>query len=214
MFVESIANRYAVVPAETPLSQVMVRLKEYPALMVIQGATVSGAVARGSLLAGFADHWLNHGPASQEIMDRPVAEFVRPTHVVPFGTPVEDAIDLLVGGESAVVVEDRRGQPYGLISWLEINQYLREITGLHDRESVRFSLALLDMPGQLARVAEVVGRSGANINAITLSDPKVLNWVHVVVRVDREHAGIARGALQKAGIDIISEHHPRQTSPE
>jgi hypothetical protein len=115
----------------------------------------------------------------------------------------------MVGGALLAAVVDRRNQPYGVISWMEVNKYLREITGMNDPNSVRFSLALVDMPGQLGRVAEVVGRAGVNISALTLSDPKVLNWVHVVLRVDREHAHIARGALERAGIDIIAEHWAR-----
>jgi len=206
MFVESIANRHAEVHASTPLSDILPKLADHPALMVTDGATIIGGISRGQLFRVFGDYWMHEGPPSREILESPVSNFAKPAPVLANGTPVEDAVDLLVDGAALVIVEDRRNQPYGVISWVEINQYLREITGINDRESVRFSLALLDIPGQLARVAEVVGRAGANITALTLSDPKVLNWVHVVLRVDQAHAGIARLALQRAGIDILTEH--------
>ncbi|MCL5115792.1 MAG: hypothetical protein M1272_01390 [Firmicutes bacterium] len=209
MFVESLAYRGARVEASLPLTEVLAQLKEHPALMVTEGSTIVGGVSRGELFRLFADYWLNDGSPSRDILPNPVKQYAREVPVVSHGTPVEEAIDLLVAGAPLVIVKDRRNQPYGLISWVEVNQYLREITGINDQDSVRFSLALLDIPGQLARVAEVVGRAGANITALTVSDPKVLNWVHVVLRVDRSHAEIARMALHRAGIDIIGENGPR-----
>lgn len=205
MFVESIARRHTTVDASVSLADVLARLKEYPALIVTEGDVVVGGISRGGLFRLFADYWMNDGSPSRDILPNPVKQYAVAVPVVPHGTPVEDAIDRLVEGAPLVVVTDRRNQPYGAISWVEINQYLREITGIDDKDSVRFSLALMDMPGQLARVAEVVGRAGANITALTVSDPKVLNWVHVGLRVDRKHAEIARMALHRAGIDIIAE---------
>lgn len=206
MFVESIANRQAQVQATTPLGEVLPLLQHYPGVMVTEGSEVKGGLSRGHLFKTFADYWMQENVPAREILLHPVKEYVELVPIVPFGAPVEDAIASMVGGALLTAVVDRRNQPYGVISWVEVNQYLREITGLTDKDSVRFSLALVDMPGQLGRVAEVVGRAGANITALTLSDPKILNWVHVVLRVDREHAQIARGALDRAGIDIISEN--------
>ncbi|NMP21119.1 hypothetical protein [Sulfobacillus harzensis] len=208
MFVESIAYRNAEVQASVSLSEVLQRLKEYPALMVLDGRDIVGGITRGRLFGLFADYWMNDGSPSKDILPNPVGHYAASVPVMEHGASVEEAIDQLVQGAPLVIVRDRRNEPYGIISWLEVNQYLREITGLNDQDSVRFSLALLDIPGQLARVAEVVGRSGANITALTVSDPKVLNWVHVTLRVDKGHAEIARRALNRAGIDIISESHP------
>lgn len=205
MFVESIAYRQAAVESSVSLSDVLNRLKDHPALMVVQDGTIVGGVTRGLLFRLFADYWMNDGSPSRDILPHPVGNYAVAVPVLDHGAAVEDAIDRLVEGAPLVVVRDRRQAPYGVISWVEINQYLREITGISDRNSVRFSLALLDIPGQLARVAEVVGRAGANITALTLSDPKVLNWVHVSLRVDQRHADIARRALNRAGIDIITE---------
>jgi hypothetical protein len=208
MFVESIANREAKVEASTPLGEVLPMLQHYPGLMVTDQGRVVGGLSRGQLFHMFADMWMTSQGSAPDILQGPAREHAQDVPVFPFGTPVENAVQSLVGGAVLAIVVDRRNEPYGVISWMEVNQYLREITGMDDRKSVRFSLALVDMPGQLARVAEVVGRAGANITALTLSDPKVLNWVHVVLRVDRDHADIARGALERAGIDIIAEHNP------
>ncbi len=210
MFVETIANRQAKADHATPLSDALLLLKDYPALMLTDGDAIVGGISRGGLFRTFADYWLTEGPPSREVLEQPVRNFVKAVPVVPQGAPVEEAADLLVADNPPLVaVTDRRGLPYGVISWVEVNRYLREITGMDDKDSVRFSLALIDMPGQLARVAEVVGRAGANITALTLSDPKVLNWVHLSLRVDRAHADIARAALDRAGIDIIAENTRR-----
>lgn len=206
MFVESVANRDARVESDTRLADVLRLLQDYPGLMVTNGDRVRGGLSRGALFHTFADYWMEKGASAEEILNRPVGDYAVEVPILKYGTPIEDAIANLVGGAPLAIVMDRREQPYGVISWLEINQYLREITGLTDPSSVRFSLALMDMPGQLARVAEVVGRAGVNITAMTLSDPKVLNWVHVVLRVDRSQASIARKALERAGIDIVAEH--------
>ncbi len=208
MFVESIAYRHGAVQSSVSLSDVLGRLKAHPALMVTSDGSVVGGISRGALFSLFADYWMNDGSPSKDILPKPVGDFAVSVPILEHGAPVEDAIDHLVKGAPLVVVRDRRGEPYGVISWVEVNQYLREITGINETQSVRFSLALLDIPGQLARVAEVVGRAGANITALTVSDPKVLNWVHVSLRVDKLHADIARRALTRAGIDIISESHP------
>lgn len=205
MFVESIAYRHSAVESSASLSEVLGRLKGHPALMVVNEGAIAGGISRGTLFGLFADYWMHDGSPSKDILPKPVGDFAVPVPILEHGAPVEDAIDQLVKGVPLVVVQDRRGEPYGVISWVEVNQYLREITGINDTQSVRFSLALLDIPGQLARVAEVVGRAGANITALTVSDPKVLNWVHVSLRVDKPHADIARRALNRAGIDIISE---------
>lgn len=213
MFVESIANRDASVDVSMTLGDVLPLLQHYPGLMVTDGVKVAGGVSRGQLFRTFADYWMSaSGAGADQILRQPIKDHVQVVPIFPFGTPVEDAIESLVGGALLAIVTDRRNQPYGVISWVEVNQYLREITGMNDKQSVRFSLALVDMPGQLARVAEVVGKAGVNITALTLSDPKVLNWVHVVLRVDREHQDIARGALERAGIDIIAEHGLRNAT--
>ncbi len=209
MFVESIANRRAMVNQDTPLGQVLPMLEDYPGVMVRDGHAVVGGLSRGQLFRTFVQYWMRSEAASADILEQPCKNYVESVPILPLGTPVEDAIESMVGGAVLAAVVDRRNEPYGVISWVEVNQYLREITGLDDKDSVRFSLALVDMPGQLARVAEVVGRAGANINSLTLSDPKVLNWVHLVLRVDRDHAHIARSALERAGIDIIAEHWAR-----
>lgn len=208
MFVESIANREATVRGDATLGDVLPLLQDYPGIMVTDAGQVLGGLSRGALFRTFAHWWMNSGAQAVEILAQPVRHHVQSVPVVPFGTSMEDAVASIVDGAMLVIVLDRRNQPYGVISWVEVNQYLREITGMRDPESVRFSLALVDMPGQLARVAEVVGRAGVNITALTLSDPKILNWVHVMLRIDRRHSEVARRALERAGIDIIAEHRP------
>ncbi len=208
MFVEAIMNPFSGIEDSRPVSEALERFKEHPALMVTTlSHQLVGIVARVHLLEAFADYWIGHGPESEDILKTPIGNFAHQARQIKAGTPVEDAVNLLYQGEKAVVVTDRQGKPAGIISWQEVNNYLREITGFNDKSSVRFSLALTDAPGQLARVADVVGRAGANITAITLSDPKTLNWVHLVLRVDREHAVIARHALERHGIQILSEHY-------
>ena len=208
MFVESIMNPHAQINNDVTVSMALEQLKECPALMITSSTReLVGVVARVHLLEAFADYWMAQDSHSKDILQRPIQDFTHPAAKVKSGAPVEEAINALFQGEKAVVVLDRHNRPAGLISWPEVNLYLREITGLNDKDSVRFSLALADEPGQLARIAEIVGRSGANITAITLSDPKTLNWVHLVLRVDRSHAHLARQALERHRIQILSEHN-------
>ncbi|MCL4351081.1 MAG: hypothetical protein M1318_00290 [Firmicutes bacterium] len=208
MFVESIMNPFAQIKGDVPVSMALTQLKEHPALMITSSSReLVGVVARVHLLEAFAEFWMDQSSHSSDILQRPIRDFAHPATKVKSGTPVEEAINTLYQGEKAVVVLDRHGNPAGLISWQEVNLYLREITGLNDKDSVRFSLALADEPGQLAHIADIVGRAGANITAITLSDPKTLNWVHLVLRVDRAHAHLARQALERHRIQILSEHN-------
>lgn len=208
MFVEAIMNPFSGIDQDRPVSEALERFKERPALMVTTpDRKLVGVVARVNLLEAFADYWLSHGASSEDILKKPIKDYVHTAKSLAAGTPVEEAINWLYRGDKAVVVLDRHGNPAGLISWQEVNNYLREITGFNDTESVRFSLALTDEPGQLARVADVVGRAGVNITAMTLSDPKTLKWVHLVLRVDRKDANIARHALERHKIQILSEHH-------
>jgi threonine dehydratase len=76
----------------------------------------------------------------------------------------------------------------------------------------RFTAAISDRPGALARLAELIGSTGASIKdiahdrAFSGPDVSLVRVICVVETTDRDHIGRLLGTLREAGVRVIPDH--------
>ena len=76
----------------------------------------------------------------------------------------------------------------------------------------RFTAAISDRPGALARLAELIGSTGASIKdiahdrAFSGPDVSLVRVVCVVETTDRGHIERLMGVLRESGVRVVADH--------
>jgi|GEM_PF-4638613 len=119
-----------------------------------------------------------------------------------YNEPIETALDRLVDDTGLVLPVNHFGAFAGLVTWAEVGHFVREVMQL-DARSPRVHLALVNAPGQLARVLNVLARERVNVLSVLLSEPKVADLTHVVLKVEEGAGDRAAKALRAAGLTLL-----------
>lgn len=97
-------------------------------------------------------------------------------------------------------VFDNRNKFVGILTHSAIFNAFSEIFGI-DR-GTRIVVNLFDLPGQIARLTSVIKKEKANIINMAIMDPKVLDLVQVILRVDTKDGDKLVKKIQEAGFRI------------
>ncbi|WP_042682177.1 CBS domain-containing protein [Anaerosalibacter massiliensis] len=94
------------------------------------------------------------------------------------------------------------GEFTGILTHVAIFDAFSEIFGLG--KGTRILVNLFDIPGQLAKLTEIIRKEDVNIANIAVMDAKVLDVYKVVIRVDSGDVDALIDKINKAGFKIAS----------
>lgn len=97
-------------------------------------------------------------------------------------------------------VFDRRNNFIGILTHFAIFNAFSDIFGVET--GTRIVVNMFDLPGQIARLTDVIRKENANIINLAIMDAKVLDLVQVVLRVDTEDVDKLIEKIQYAGFRI------------
>lgn len=99
-----------------------------------------------------------------------------------------------------LTVLDSNGKFDGILTHKAIFNAFSEVFGLE--EGYRIVINLVDVPGQLARLTDFLGKERANIINLAMVDTKVMGIVRVILRVDTDAAEALIEKLRGEGFKI------------
>jgi CBS-domain-containing membrane protein len=168
--------------------------------------SVSGlAVIEAGAYAGVISRWeiALQAIAGQDLDQVEVRQAMIQPQPLKTGDPVDHAVEVLMHQRQRVLpVVDYDNRYAGLVTWEQVDHFVADILAL-DSQNPRLHLALMNAPGQLARLLRVLAESGANVLSLFISNPRVADLSHVVVKIDAAHAKGAVQALHAHGFSVI-----------
>lgn len=97
-------------------------------------------------------------------------------------------------------VFDTNNKFVGILTHFAIFNAFSEIFGID--KGTRIVVNMFDLPGQLARLTDVIRKENVNIINLASTDPKVLDIIRVILRVDAEDVDGLIEKIQLAGFKI------------
>lgn len=97
-------------------------------------------------------------------------------------------------------VFDKRGNFVGILTHFAIFNAFAEIFGFD--KGTRIVVYMFDIPGQLAKLTEVLKKEDINILNFAVMDAKVLGVYKVILRVDTENVDGLINKIEKAGFKV------------
>lgn len=97
-------------------------------------------------------------------------------------------------------VFDTNNKFVGILTHFAIFNAFSEIFGID--KGTRIVVNMFDLPGQLARLTDVIRKENVNIINLASTDPKVLDIIRVILRVDTEDVDGLIEKIQLAGFKI------------
>lgn len=99
-----------------------------------------------------------------------------------------------------LAVFDSKNKFVGILTHFAIFNAFSEIFGID--KGTRIVVNMFDLPGQLARLTDVIRKENINIINFAIMDPKVLDLIQVILRVDIENVDRLVEKIQAAGFKI------------
>lgn len=99
-----------------------------------------------------------------------------------------------------LAVFDSKNKFVGILTHYSIFNAFSDIFGID--KGTRIVVNMFDLPGQIARLTDVIRKENANIINLAIMDPKVLDLIQVVLRVDTDDINKLIEKIQLAGFKI------------
>ncbi|WP_406242115.1 CBS domain-containing protein [Tissierella carlieri] len=97
-------------------------------------------------------------------------------------------------------VFDSNNKFVGILTHFAIFNAFSEIFGID--KGTRIVVNMFDLPGQLARLTDLIRKENINIINFAIMDPKVLDLIQVILRVDTDDVDKLVDKIQSAGFKI------------
>ncbi|MBE6083340.1 CBS domain-containing protein [Sporanaerobacter sp. PP17-6a] len=115
--------------------------------------------------------------------------------------PIEDASYLLNELRTPFLpVFDARNNFVGILTHKAIFDAFSEMFGLG--EGTRITVNLLDVPGQLAKLTEIIRKENVNILNIAVMDAKIMDVYKVVIRINTKDVENIIEKIEKSGFKV------------
>jgi acetoin utilization protein AcuB len=122
---------------------------------------------------------------------------------VPPDCPLEEAASLMVQHKigSLPVVEE--GQVVGIITETDIFKQFAAVLG-GGSDSLRLTVQVPDVPGQLAELAGRIAQVGGNISSVVAYDADQLERINITLRVEgADRATVLEALSDQAGLNVL-----------
>jgi len=136
----------------------------------------------------------------EQVMSKPVV-------TAPPELPLEEAARLMVDKKIGCLPVVREDKLLGIITETDIFEALAEVMG-GGHPSIRLTVRIPDLPGQLARLAGLVAAAGANIYAVGTFRSRCPDCVAVTMRLDNISCDKALGVMKAEGFEVLNLWKP------
>lgn len=173
--------------------------KNFLSIPVVEGKNFLGVIAKERIFSDYFQDTIN----KEEFLAKKVKDFLR--RDIPTLRP-QDEIEkashtLEVYGVPFVAVVNDEGNFEGIITHYTIFREFADILGLN--RGKRLAVIAYDIPGQIAKLTDIINRCGGDIISFVVIDPKVKTDVReVVVRLRAENYMQIVDAVKDAGFRI------------
>lgn len=190
------------VTPEDSLKTALDRINErnFLSIPVIDGKRFAGVISRERI---FEEYFQIGGNREDYLKNTRVQKVIRPD--IPSVRPqdeIEKAAEALINyGIPFVAVINDVNEFEGIITHFTIFKEFVNILGM-DRGK-RLAVIAYDIPGQIAKLSEIIARNGGDILSFVVLDPKIKTEVkEIVVRVRADNFGEIVNAVSRAGFRV------------
>lgn len=125
-----------------------------------------------------------------------------PAVTVPEDAPLEEAAQLMVQKKIGSLPVMRDGVLVGMITETDIFKAFVEVLG-GEEASLRVTLQVPDVPGELARLAGVIARLGGNICSVARFRGEDVKHVYITFRLEGVDESVLIPALKDTGEEVV-----------
>ena len=161
--------------------------------IVTQTDLLHASPSSATTLSVFEVNYLLAKLKVREVMSRPVI-------MVSGSAPLEEAARVMVENTISVLPVMRDSELVGIITETDIFKAFVEILG-DEQSSLRVTLRVLNVPGELARLAEIIAGLGGDIRTVAAFDSEDAEHGYLTFRL----AGVEEDAVIKA-LEAGDEH--------
>lgn len=140
----------------------------------------------------------------EQVMSQPVI-------TAPPELPLEEAACLMVEKKVGCLPVVRDDQLIGIITETDIFEALVEVLG-GGHPSIRLTVRMSDRPGQLARLAGLVAKEGANIYAVGTFRSRCPDCVAITMRLENISCEKVLELMKAEGFEVLNLWEPWQGS--
>lgn len=179
------------------------------AIQLIQdNGFLSLPVAEGKKFVGFLskqfiyDEFFKSGETDyNKFFQKTVAEFITtPLEAVKDSTPVEKAAEIFFKSKIRFLpVVDNNNDFLGILTQKALFDIIIKVFGLHDAKIVILSS---DFSGVIAKISDIIYKSGANITNIVQMDTGVMEVKEILIRVECDNLEKLVEKLKNNGIKV------------
>lgn len=182
---------------ETALNKILE--KNFLSIPVVDGREFIGVISKERIFSEFFQECMN----KEVFLAKKVKEFTR--RDIPSLKPQDEiekaAHTLELYGVPFVAIVNDDGNFEGIITHFTIFREFAEILGLN--RGKRLAVIAYDIPGQIAKLTDIINRYGGDIISFVVIDPKVKTDVkEVVVRLRSENYMQIVEAVKESGFRI------------
>ena len=193
-------NLVTVTPCDTLKTALQkINEKNFLSIPVVDGEKFHGIISKEKIYEEFYESKAERN----EYLERKVSELIREDIPVlkPYDEIEKASHTLEIYGTPFVAVIDDDGIFEGIVTHYTIFHAFTDAMGI-DRGS-KIEVIAYDIPGQIAKLSEVIARLGGDIISFVVLDPKVKTDVkEIVVRIRAENIIRIVDAIRNAGFRI------------
>ena len=174
--------------------------RDFLSLPVVEGDTFHGIIMKETIYRHFFEQ--DCKDKSEYLLKTKVEDIYRKEYQsICESDKIEKASYLLQGLRTPFLpVFNTQNKFVGILTHFSIFNAFSEVFGVDN--GTRIIVNMFDLPGQIARLTEVIRKEDANIINLAVVDAKVMDIMKVVLRVDTEDPDGLVEKIQLAGFKI------------
>jgi acetoin utilization protein AcuB len=174
--------------------------RNFLSIPVVQGKSFLGLISKGKI---YEEYFAVGGDREEFLNNTKVAALIRKD--IPVLGPQDElekaAHSLEVYGVPFVAVADERGNFEGIMTHYAIFKEFTQVLGIN--RGKKLSIFVNDIPGQIARISEIITRYHGDIISFVVIDPKVMTDIKEInVRVKCDNFVQLVDAIRHAGYRV------------
>ncbi|WP_133627435.1 CBS domain-containing protein [Fonticella tunisiensis] len=174
--------------------------KNFLSIPVAEGKRFVGVISKERI---YAEYFEKGGDKEEYLDNTKVKDLLRSD--IPVLEPIDEiekaAYTLNLSGVPFIAVINSDGEFEGIITHKVIFKEFAEVIGIH--KGKRLSVIAYDIPGQIAKLTEIINRYGGDIISLVVMDPKTKTEVkEIVIRLRTDNYIKIVDAVKNAGFRV------------
>lgn len=174
--------------------------RNFLSIPVVEGNNFKGVISKERI---FEEYFSIGGNKNSYLDTNKVRDFIRTDipHLSHLASIEDAAFTLEINGIPFVAIKNNLDEFEGIVTHQIIFKAFSEILGLD--KGKKLSIITYDIPGQIAKIADIIKRHEGDIISLVVMDPKVKTDVReITVRVRAENFDKIVAAVREAGFRV------------